>query len=49
MKSSKPSQLFESVLAAKLIIAWNAALAVANEIQRQDIDFARRAFKPRHL
>src|ERR1700757_2786294 len=40
-------QLLETVLAAKFVVARHAALAVADNVQRQDIDLPSGALQPR--
>lgn len=45
-KSSKLVNWVEAVLAAKFVEAWDAVLAVADEIQSDYIDLLRRALQP---
>ena len=44
----KARQALHSILTAELVEARNAALAVADEIQRRDVQLARLAAEPRH-
>ena len=42
-------KLPQPVLPAELVEARNAALAVANDVERRDVDLARHARQPRHV
>ena len=46
MKSSKLVSCPQTVLAAELVEAWNAALAIANDVERRDVDLLRRRMQP---
>jgi hypothetical protein len=42
-------ELLQAVLAAKLVEAGHAVLAVADQVERRDVDLVRRRLQPVHL